>query len=448
MSSSIFWNWVINITAEQQEILFRIEDKIQKHENGCFLYQASNLNIQYKKKNISLRPFIYYIFRTKDENNENMFIFSPCSNKACVNPLHLVKTTHFLACRLNKIGWKNMNKSEQEIARLFKLKTLLENGRENDDCLLYTGCRNASGYGVIYNTYVHRLRWKLEHPEMSIDNTTYVRHKCKNRHCFNIEHLEIGTARNNALDRKRDNTQQFGANHHSAKISEDIAQKIKNSKGDGIASERSQKYGVSIYIITDIDRGKTWRHLPLHDQPNFRKDSWCEKKYEAEQRLKERVPTEADYKQLWKRVEKNAKESLSDICNDVPCLLYEKLNIYGYGRTYFVGRRKNVHVLVWEYFHNASKTQEDITLVVRHLCGNSACIQPSHLRLGTKKENMNDKRKHGTMPGISEAQGHEIIKLKEEGFKPTYIANRLKIRRDTVHTVVYKKGHLYLQNKK
>ena len=88
-------------------------------------------------------------------------------------------------------------------------------------------------YGETGSTSVHILRWKLE--TGNPPEAPKIRHKCRNRNCFKIDHLEIGSPKDNAQDRIRDGTMLIGEKNPNSKISEELAQKIKNSKGNGTA---------------------------------------------------------------------------------------------------------------------------------------------------------------------------------------------------------------------
>ena len=52
------------------------------------------------------------------------------------------------------------------------------------------------------------------------------------------------------------------------------------------------------------------------------------------------------------------------------------------------------------YAFNCQPPYEEIPkgMVIRHLCGNHWCVNPKHLKVGTPKENSDDKYLHGTMP--------------------------------------------------
>ena len=167
--------------------------------------------------------------------------------------------------------------------------------------------------------------------------------------------------------------------------------------------------------------------------------------YKARQRLKQRIPSVEDYENIWKRIQKKSKESATETYNDISCLILQKPRRSGYGNISFLSRTSLIHVIVWEKFHNNFQKQDDATKVIRHLCGNPSCVQPSHLRLGTKSENARDKREHGTQNGLTEAQAREILKLKDiEGLTTKQISDKLGIKRDTVYNVIRKKTHKYL----
>jgi hypothetical protein len=76
--------------------------------------------------------------------------------------------------------------------------------RTSDGCLEFTGyiCPKT-GYGKISNNPsnpigAHRAAWILENGPIGED--IVVRHKCDNRKCFEIRHLEIGTYADNNRD--------------------------------------------------------------------------------------------------------------------------------------------------------------------------------------------------------------------------------------------------------
>jgi hypothetical protein len=81
-----------------------------------------------------------------------------------------------------------------------------------------------------------------------------VRHKCQRKLCCNPEHLELGTSKQNALDRKRDGTQSYAR----AKITKEIAHKIRATKGTKSKAQRARDFKVSYKTVCDIDYGNTW----------------------------------------------------------------------------------------------------------------------------------------------------------------------------------------------
>jgi hypothetical protein len=58
----------------------------------------------------------------------------------------------------------------------------------------------------------------------------------------------------------------------------------------------------------------------------------------------------------------------------------------GYGQVSFSGRRMRAHRAVWINEHGPIS----LGLLVCHRCDNTKCVEPSHLFLGTMRDNMRD----------------------------------------------------------
>jgi len=98
------------------------------------------------------------------------------------------------------------------------------------------------------------------------------------------------------------------------------------------------------------------------------------------------------------------------------CWIIQKSNVgFGYARIE-VDTRKSIlaHRLSWE-LHNGPIPN---SMVVRHLCHNPQCVRPSHLEIGTQKENYEDSKSinrhsHGKKHGMSKIDEDTAKKIKE-----------------------------------
>lgn len=107
----------------------------------------------------------------------------------------------------------------------------------------------------------------------------------------------------------------------------------------------------------------------------------------------------------WENVRKRLMENSKP--SEKECRLWIASKVNGkYGQIVVNGKTMGAHRASW-MAHNEGK-QIPENMVIRHLCGNSLCINPDHLKPGTHRENMNDKLKHGTDSRGDKSSGSTI----------------------------------------
>jgi len=136
------------------------------------------------------------------------------------------------------------------------------------ECIEAVGRKNNSGYVNLYLDKrvqgAHRNAW--EKANGKIPPGMVVMHACDNRSCINLEHLSIGTPRENTADMMAKGRSRYvnhpGTSNGRCKITEEDVRKIRAMIADGMASRSiAELFGVTPQNIDRIKRGLTWRHL-------------------------------------------------------------------------------------------------------------------------------------------------------------------------------------------
>ncbi len=197
-----------------------------------------------------------------DKNNFILECQCDCGNKKEVKATYL-KTGEVKSCGCRR------SPPSQEYDELIKNKIrskilVLENG-----CHEWTGRKDKKGYGKegYRSKYVtaHRLLWMFERGPLT--KSQWLLHTCDNPSCCNLDHLYIGTPKDNAIDmycRKRQGKRNYckGERSNLSTLTElQVIEILKMKKNGLCGSVIARTFGVTKTAIYHILNGASWKHI-------------------------------------------------------------------------------------------------------------------------------------------------------------------------------------------
>lgn len=110
------------------------------------------------------------------------------------------------------------------------------------------------------STHLHRRLWQEAYGDL--ERNQIVMHKCDNKSCINLDHLEVGTTKQNVKDAIDRGLCWWvnGEDCHSSKLSEDDVRFIRSSTENSYAL--SKILPVSYSAVKAVRKRRTWKHLP------------------------------------------------------------------------------------------------------------------------------------------------------------------------------------------
>ena len=112
---------------------------------------------------------------------------------------------------------------------------------------------------------LHTYTW--EQHNGPVPKGMMIRHTCHNKKCYNIDHLIIGTHKDNMNDMVLADRQAKGIQNGKSVITAEQAQEIWDLKPRGTKAPNGyiinlrNRYNCSQIVFYDIWRGKTWTHV-------------------------------------------------------------------------------------------------------------------------------------------------------------------------------------------
>lgn len=112
----------------------------------------------------------------------------------------------------------------------------------------------------------------------------------------------------------------------------------------------------------------------------------------------------------------------------------------GYARFWFEGRIRHASIILWELIYGPIPEG----MYVCHICDTPECLQLTHLKLGTPKQNTADALSKGRMIGprkVDENMAYAIVNLRKRGLSVPELTAFFEISLRSVYTYIKEKKH-------
>jgi Mor family transcriptional regulator len=159
-----------------------------------------------------------------------------------------------------------VNKNKKEPNCIVQFLELIEQIPLNENgCKIWPLGISSTGYGVYsINNFTYSVP-RLLHDTLKSSHYRdgkVIRHKCDNRCCCNIEHLEIGTQSQNLIDASERKRLRIGIDNNKSTFTEEQIVKIRSEYPEKSTCDLAKEYNTHSQTIRALISGKTWRHIP------------------------------------------------------------------------------------------------------------------------------------------------------------------------------------------
>jgi hypothetical protein len=141
------------------------------------------------------------------------------------------------------------------------------NTKDDNNCWIWNGGVNSAGYGCVGKDnkmfLVHRISLEKKIGRY-LDTKEDARHICPNvpnTRCYNPEHLEVGTHKQNMQDMVLYGRSQTGSKNYHSKLTEDNVITIRAIRSMFLLSELAEIFDVDQALISMIVNRKIWKHV-------------------------------------------------------------------------------------------------------------------------------------------------------------------------------------------